>query len=86
MLKPCGSDMTPMCMLIAMAGRGIVIMGSDFFLDDWRKLQMMSAASMGILFLSTVLIHESPRYLVATGKTEEAGVTTKQLQPASHLS
>ncbi|CAE7348608.1 SVOP [Symbiodinium sp. CCMP2456] len=54
------------------AGRAAVIVSSDFFNDDWQKLLLLAAVAMGVLLLSTTLIHESPRYLVATGRIEEA--------------
>lgn len=50
----------------------MVIISSDFFNDDWQKLLLLAAVAMGVLLLSTTLIHESPRYLVATGRIEEA--------------
>ncbi|CAE7397418.1 STP10 [Symbiodinium pilosum] len=53
-------------------GRGAVIVSSDVFDNNWQKMQLLSAVSMGVLLLGTCLIYESPRYLVATGRIEEA--------------
>ena len=56
------------------AGRGITICSSQFFQSDWQKIQEIQAIAMLVLGLASRFIHESPRYLAARGRTDEAPV------------
>ena len=56
------------------AGRGISICCSNYFHSDWQKLQELPAIAMLLLAIGTRFIHESPRFLAARGRTDEAGL------------
>lgn len=53
-------------------GRGISICCSNYFHSDWQKLQELPAIAMLLLAIGTRFIHESPRFLAARGRTDEA--------------
>jgi len=53
-------------------GRGITICSSQFFQSDWQKIQEIQAIAMLVLGVASRFIYESPRYLAARGRTDEA--------------
>ena len=55
-------------------GRGICICCSNYFHTDWQKLLELQACSMVLLSVGTRFILESPRFLAARGRTDEAGL------------
>jgi len=53
-------------------GRGVVILSSSYFGQDWKSFMFLSSASFLVLAAYMGCSMESPRYLVANGRSAEA--------------